>query len=340
MPNVTGTPAINSSKTGFCRTALEIDCSVTHFARTIASMSTGLKIGIVAAALSQDPRKAAVLSRKLGFDGMVFDAYSPHFSLPELSQSGRREFKQVLSAQDLQLIGLRADLEGKGFSPSTDIERMLARVDRAMEAAVGMGSPLVCVDLGPLPEPARKRPQTPKINPAQAGTIIIPTADEIAEATRTGLEEEIPADSAFEASVDAAMAELGRRADRYSATVAFQSDLSSFAALDRALRKADCPWFGVELDPVAILRDRWGTDEVFSRLGAHVRMVRARDASVGHDRRTRPTSIDKGDVDWAQFLALLDEAGYGGWIVIDPLELADRTAGAQAGWAALRGMNG
>jgi sugar phosphate isomerase/epimerase len=301
-------------------------------------MPQQLKIGIVAAALSTDPRQAVVRSRQMGFSGLVFDAYSPQLSLPELSQSGRREFKQVLSAQDQQLVALRADLQGKGFSPSTDIERMLARVDRAMEAAVGMGSPLVCVDLGPLPEPARKRRAKPEVDSAQAGLIIIPTAEEIAAATEAAQEEEIPADTAFEASVDAAMAELGRRADRYSATVAFQSDLSSLAALERALRKADCPWFGVELDPVAILRDRWGTDEVFSRLGAHVRLVRARDAAVGHDRRTKPMAIDGGDVDWAQLLALLDEAGYSGWMVIDPLELADRAAGARAALTALRGV--
>jgi sugar phosphate isomerase/epimerase len=301
-------------------------------------MSMKPKIGIVAAALSTDPREAILRSRKMGFEGLVFDAYSPHLSLPELSQSGRREFRQVLSAQDQQLIALRADLEGKGFSPSTDIDRMLARVDRAMEAAAGMGTPLVCVDLGPLPEPARKPPSKPSVDPKQAGLIIIPTAEEIAVASRAQAKEEVPADTAFEASVDAALNELGRRADRYSAIVAFQSDLSSLAALERALRKADCPWFGVELDPVAILRDRWGTDEVFSRLGPHVRLVRARDAAVGHDRRTKPAAIDGGDVDWAQLLALLDEAGYNGWLALDPLELADRAAGAREGLAALRGV--
>jgi len=298
------------------------------------------RIGIVAAALSQDPRVAVMRSRRMGFEGLVFDAYSPQLSLPELSQSGRREFKQVISGQDQQLIALRADLEGKGFSPSTDIERMLARVDRAMEAAAGMGTPLICVDLGPLPEPARKASPKPAFDPQMAGAIIIPTAAEIAAASEAQAEEEIPADTAFEASVDAAMTELGRRADRYSVIVAFHSDLSSLAALHRALRKADCPWFGVELDPVAILRDRWGTDEVFSVLGPHVRLVRARDASVGHDRRTRPAAIDKGDVDWAQLLALLDEAAYNGWLAIDLLELPDRAASARDGLAVLRGIEG
>ena len=303
-------------------------------------MRAKLKIGVVSAALSTDPREAVLRSRQMNFAGLLFDAYSPQLALPELSQSGRREFKQVLSAQDQQLIALRADLEGKGFSPSTDIDRMLARVDRAMEAAAGMGTPLLCVDLGPLPEPARKPPVKPRVDSLQAGAIIIPNPAEIAAASQVAEEEEIPVDSAFEASVDAAMTELGRRADRYSVIIAFHSDLSSLAALERALRKADCPWFGVELDPVAILRDRWGTDEVFTRLGPQVRLVRARDASVGHDRRTRPAAIGQGDVDWSQLVALLDEAGYSGWLAVDPLELPDRIAGAREGLGELREVIG
>jgi sugar phosphate isomerase/epimerase len=298
-------------------------------------MRTTLRIGIVSAAMSLDPREAVARSRQAGFAGVMFDAYSPHLSLPELSQSGRREFRGVLSGQDQQLVGLRADVEGKGFGPSTDIDRVLARVDRAMEAAAGLASPLLCVDLGPLPEPARVAAPKPKVDPREAGLIILPTAAEIAEAARPE-PAPVEADTPFESSVDAALAELGRRADRYSVIVAFRSDLSSFAALERALRKADCPWFGVELDPVAVLRDRWGTDEVFDRLGGQVRHVRARDAAAGHDRRTRPAAIGRGDVDWGQLMALLDEAGYNGWLTVDPLELADRPAAAREGLGQLR----
>jgi sugar phosphate isomerase/epimerase len=305
-------------------------------------MRSTLRIGIVSAAMSLDPREAVARSRQAGFAGILFDAYSPHLSLPELSQSGRREFRGVLSGQDQELIGLRADVEGKGFSPSTDIDRSLSRVDRALEAAAGLTSPLVCVDLGPLPEPARAEPPKRPVDPREAGLILLPTPEEIA-AARMPLPpppKPVEADTPFESSVDAAMSELGRRADRYSVIVAFRSDLSSFAALDRALRKADCPWFGVDLDPVAVLRDHWGTDEVFSRLGGLVRHVRSRDASVGHDHRTRPAAIGHGDVDWGQLAALLDEAGYNGWLTIDPLELSDRQAAAREGLEQLREVVG
>src|SRR6266700_1603460 len=146
---------------------------------------TQLKIGIVSAALSGDAREAALRARQLGFAGLLFDAYSPQLVLPELSGSGRREFLHVLSEQNQQLAGLRADLEGKGLSPSTDIDRMIARVDRAMEAAAGLGAPVICVDLGPLPEPAREAVQVrPRVDPQQAGVIIIPTAAEVEAASK------------------------------------------------------------------------------------------------------------------------------------------------------------
>jgi len=306
----------------------------------IGVMRGSLRFGIVSAAMSLDPREAVARSRRAGFAGVLFDTYSPQFSLPELDQSGRRELRTVLTGQDQALVGLRCDLEGRGFSPSTDIDRMLARADRALEAAAGLAAPLVCVDLGPLPEPARAAaPVKRAIDPREAGLIVLPTAAEVA-AMKAEPEPEVRPDTALEASVDAAMAELGRRADRYSAFVAFRSDLSSLAALERALRKADCPWFGVDLDPVAILRDRWGTDEVFDRLGPMVRHVTARDASVGHDRRTKPTAIGHGDVDWGQLVALLDEAGYAGWVTVDPLEMADRSAAAREGLMQLREVVG
>src|SRR6476659_4861149 len=111
------------------------------------------RISVLASALSTDARQAATTARSLGFGGILFDAYSPSLSIPELSQTGRREFRHTLSAQDLSLVGLRADLGARGFGPGADIDRLIQRLDRAMEAAAGLASPLLCVDLGPLAEP-------------------------------------------------------------------------------------------------------------------------------------------------------------------------------------------
>jgi sugar phosphate isomerase/epimerase len=131
---------------------------------------------------------------------------------------------------------------------------------------------------------------------------------------------------------------LGARADRFGVTVAFRSDLASFAALERALTAAACPWFGVDLDPVAILRDGWSMDEIFARLGGLIRHVRGRDAVIGADRRTRAASVGQGSTNWPELLTALDSAGYRGWTTVDPLELADRTGSAIAGAKHLRDL--
>jgi sugar phosphate isomerase/epimerase len=292
-------------------------------------------IAVVAATFSTDAREAARTARAAGFDGLQFDAFSPSLDLTALSQTGRREFRHVLSGNDQQLIGLRVDVGPKGFGPGADIDRLLGQFDKVMDAAKGLGAPLVAVEVGPLPEPAAAPKPKPRIDPAQAGLIIIPTLESPPMAPQET--RPIPGpDPALISSVDSALMELGSRADRVGVTLALRSELSSFAALDRAVAAARCPWFGVDLDPVSILRDAWSSDDIFSRFGALIRHVRARDATAGADRRTRPAVIGQGSTNWGELLSSLDDAGYGGWLTIDPLELPDRVAAATAGASRLK----
>jgi sugar phosphate isomerase/epimerase len=295
-----------------------------------------VRIGIIAAALSTDARQVPRLARQLGFDGLLFDAYSPTLSLPDLSQSGRREFRHVLSAESRQLVGLRADLGAKGLTPGVDVDRVLSLLTKAMEAAAGLQAPLLCTDLGPLPTPPAEPKPVKRATPDMAGLILLPnpieTLPEIPAAPATMS----PADVALAAQVDAVLRELGARAERFGVTVAFRSDLSALAALERALRGAACPWFGVDLDPVATLRDEWPLDEILSRLGPLIRHVRGRDANRGAGGRTSPAVIGVGSVKWPELLSNLDAAGYHGWITVDPMELPDRSAAAAAAVAVLR----
>ena len=110
-----------------------------------------------------------------------------------------------------------------------------------------------------------------------------------------------------------------------------RSELSSLAALARTLAAARCPWFGVDLDPVSVLRDHWDLDQTFSAIGPLVRHVRGRDAVAGADRRTKPTPVGRGDTKWDHLLSNLDGADYHGWITVDPSDLPDRPAAATAG---------
>jgi sugar phosphate isomerase/epimerase len=295
-----------------------------------------LKIGVIASAFGDDLREAPLRARTRGFAGLQFDAYSASFNLPDLSASGRREFMRLLSTQDRQLVGLRFDAGPKGFGPGADVDRVLDRLDLVMESAVGMGSPLVCIDAGPLPAPPRVAKPKPRVTQDQAGIILLPAS---MMAPEPPPEPAAPApDASLFSHTDSAMAELGERADRYSAILAFRSDQASFAAIERTLRSANCPWFGLDLDPAAVVRDEWDMHEVFSRLGELIRHVRGCDAIAGADRRAKPAVIGSGSTDWPELLADLDAADYHGWLTIDPTELTDRTGSAEAGRKRLTGF--
>jgi sugar phosphate isomerase/epimerase len=291
-----------------------------------------MKIGVLTEALSGDARQAVALARSMEFGGVLFNAYAPSFSIPDLSQTGRREFRHILSAQQVELIGLRGDLGAKGFGPGADVDRLIHQIDRAMEGAAGLGSPLLCLDLGPLPEPQREKLVKPTITPEQAGLLILPTATAEPEPPAP----EKPVDQRFMDSVQSAMQEVAVRADRYSVAVAFRSSLASFAALEQAIQSARSSWFGVDLDPVAILRDDWETDEIFSRMGSSIFHVHAHDALSGSDRRTKPAVIGTGGVNWNELISRLDQSAYQGWLTIDSMEMTDRVKAAASGISFLR----
>jgi sugar phosphate isomerase/epimerase len=291
-----------------------------------------LKFSVMAAAMAEQLRDAPLRARTMGFSGIVFDAYSPRLNLAELSQSGRRDFKHLLSAQDQQLSALSVDIGPKGIGPGADVDRVIARLDTTMETAVGLGTRLVLCDIGPLPAPAKQEKPRKTIRPDEAGIILLPTPQMVEEMSARKAEEAAEApDSAFMSQVDAALEEVGKRADRYGVTLAMRSELSSLSALERAIAASGCQWFGVDFDPVAMLRDVWDSDEVFSRLGAMVRHVRGRDASSGADRRTRPAVIGKGSVNWGELMGNLDEAHYQGWVTVDSMELENRAEAARVG---------
>jgi sugar phosphate isomerase/epimerase len=295
---------------------------------------TTLPIAIADHALGEDLRKAPLIARRLGAAGIQFQAISTRLDFTQLSATGRREFLHVLRGQDQQLVGLRFELGRQGFGPGADVDQLLARLDLVMEATRGLGSVTVCVDLGPLPPPPRRPNARPAITKEQAGAILVPEMLSANPAPEMTSMEHVPLkiDPTFVAQVEAAMAELGALADRYSASLAFASELASFGALAEVLRKANCPWFGVDLDPSAALRDAWDLDEIFAQLGPLVRHVRGRDA-IGtlENTRTQPVVIGNGQIPWHTVLHNLDATGYHGWITIDPIGLTDRLGGAAEG---------
>jgi sugar phosphate isomerase/epimerase len=291
-------------------------------------------IGVIAAAIDADVRIAALRAREAGFEGLAFDAFAPGIDLTQLSASGRREFRNVLAAQNLDLISLNLELDPAGFALGADVDRSLARIRLAMEAAAGLRAPLLTLDLGRLPriEPAILPPKP--INPDLVGLIIIPESKlvDVAQAPAQ------PPDPGFVSQVQAALDIVGRDADRFGVVVAMRSALSSYISLNTAIRSVTCSWFGVDLDPVAMLKDHWDPDQIFSAIGGLIRHVRVRDAVIGDGSRSVPAPVGRGQVEWAELLAALDESNYPGPLTVDSTGLQNMSAAAALALSSLRAL--
>jgi sugar phosphate isomerase/epimerase len=288
-------------------------------------MSTiATRLAVVSTALCSDLRRAVEIAHAEQLHGLLLDAYSSHLNLPDLSASGKRELIRMLGSRDVRLVGLQGHLGATGLRPGADIDRVLDRITGAMEAAAALSSPMLCLDVGPLPAPAQVESPKALITPEQAGLLIIP--EPAKPATVAAAAPRSAEDQAFADHLNAALSELGRRADRLSVTIAFSSSLAAFGSLSDALVAVRCPWFGIDFDPVAAVSDEWSMDEIFSRLGASIRHVRIRDAVRGNSRRTQAAIVGRGSIEWAAMLNRLDAAGYSGWLTIDPRELVEPRA--------------
>lgn len=282
-----------------------------------------LKVAVRAASLGDDLRVLAPVAQRWGFYGLQLELRLGNLDLVELSATGQREVKSTIARYELELASVRVALAHAGLGQG-DAGKVLWMMERAMEAAAGVGARMICLDVGRLPAvklESRSRPVTPQ----QAGVILIPEPKDIVEA----VEETVDASElARWGAVDAGLREIGAMAERYSMVIALSSELSSFASLQRAIIQAACPWFGVDLDPVSVLRDRWDLEQVLDVVGGLVRHVRGRDAITGSDKRTQPAAMGKGSTDWKEVLALLSQGGYGGWITVDTMDLQDRAGEA------------
>lgn len=283
-----------------------------------------------APAFGTDLRSALPMIRKAGFTGIQLDAAATKMlDLVSLSSSGRREVKHLVEANNLQLASIRIDLGANGLGIASDVDRLLDRVDSIINVSAELACPVVCVDLGRLPPAQRLAKPRPQVTKQMAGVLILPEVS-------TPIEPEPPVmptriDPAISAHWQQALAQLGEIADRYGQVLALSSSLSSVASLESLLKQVECPWFGVDLDTSMILKDAMSLDETFDVLGERIRHVRARDATQGEDRRTKPAIVGKGDVPWRDVLGALDGSGFSAAMTLDPAELNDPQAGAIAG---------
>jgi sugar phosphate isomerase/epimerase len=214
-----------------------------------------------------------------------------------LSRTGRLELRQRLRSHNLELTALHCPLR-RGLDTAEAQQARIEHVQAVMSLSYDLGARLVVVPFGGVPE---------DLNTVRGRLLT------------------------------EAMLALGHHGDRTGTVLALESGFDAGSTLRTFLERFDTGGLGVTLDPANLLLHQQDPYASTRALAQRVGYVHARDA-----RRTSPSRsgqevpLGHGDIEWMQFLSVLEEIEYRGWLTIVRETGEQRLADVGAGVKFLR----
>jgi sugar phosphate isomerase/epimerase len=213
-----------------------------------------------------------------------------------LSETGRREFRHLLRGHNLELTALGCPLR-RGLDAAEDQQQRIEHVQKVLILSCDLGPRLVVVQAGAVPDKEDDRGRR----------------------------------------LTEALTALARHGDRIGAFLALETGLESGAVLAAYLKRFDTGALAVNLDPANLLINGLDPYESIRALHGLIRHVHARDARrASASRAAQEVPLGRGDIDWMQLLAVLEEIEYRGWLTVERESGDDRLADVAAGVALLR----
>ena len=235
-----------------------------------------LKLGVRLESLGLPLRRALAESARLGVAGVQVDAVGD-LSPRTLSQTGRREFRHLLRSYNLELTALGCTLR-HGLDVAQDQQARIEKIQQTLALSFDLGPRIVIVQAGQIPEEA--------------------------ESARGNLLRE-------------ALLAVGQHGDRTGTVLALETGLESGQVLRSFLDRFDTGGLGVNLDPANLLMNRFEPIESTRALQGRIVHAQADDArQAGTNRAAQEVPLGHGDIEWMQFLAVLEEVEYRGWLTV------------------------
>jgi L-ribulose-5-phosphate 3-epimerase len=251
-----------------------------------------LKIGIHLESLELPFRRALREVQRLGVTGVQVDAVGD-LSPRALSETGQRQFLHVLGSYNLELTALGCPLR-QGLNSPTDQQQRIDHTKSVLDLSVSLGVRIALVQTGRIPEKAND-----------------PSAFVLTEA----------------------LSALGRHGERVGAVLAIETGLESGAVLRAFLDRFATGGLGVNLDPAGLLIHDFDPCESARALRdkvVHTQATDARQASTSLGS-AQEVPLGHGDLDWARYLAVLEEIEYQGWLTVKRESGGNRVADVAAG---------
>jgi L-ribulose-5-phosphate 3-epimerase len=255
-----------------------------------------LKIGIRLESLGLPLRRALQEAARLGVTGVQVDA-AGDLSPNHLSQTGRREFRNLLRAHNLELTALGYPLR-HGLDEAENQQPRIEHVRQVLALAFDLGPRIAIVAAGRVPDDPKE-----------------PRADLLREALR----------------------DLGQYGDRVGSVLALETGMEPPPTLRQFLAPFDTGGLGVNLDPGNLLMSGFDPVQAVRDLHGLIVHSHAKDARrVAVSRAMQEVPLGHGDIDWMGYLAALEEVEFRGWVVVERETGDNRLADVAAGVGFLR----
>jgi sugar phosphate isomerase/epimerase len=255
-----------------------------------------LKIGVRLESLGLPLRKALQQASSLGVGGVQVDA-AGDLAPNRLSETGRREFRHLLRAYNLELTALGCPLR-RGLDAVEDQQPRIEHVRKVLSLSYDLGPRCVVVQAGKVPED-----------------------DKDERGARLG----------------EALASLAAHGDRVGAVLALETGLEAGGVLRAYLDRFDTGSLAANLDPANLLLHGFDVYESTRALRENIVHAHAKDArAAGASRPAQEVPLGHGDIDWAAFLGVLDEVEYRGWLTVERETGDNRVGDVANGVAFLR----
>ena len=259
-----------------------------------------LTLGVRLESLGLPLRKALAEASRLAVAGVQFDAVGD-LAPKNLSQSGRRELRHLLRSYSLELTALGCPLR-HGLDHAENQQARIDNIREVMSLSFDLGPRRVVIEAGQVPD------------------------EKDLERTRLMTE---------------ALTDLGRHGDRSGTILALETGLESGDTLAQFLDRFDTGGLGVNLDPANLLSHGFSPFDALRALNRRIVHVHAKDARRGSSSRAmQEVPLGAGDIDWLQFLGILEEIEYRGWLTVERESGDNRAADVAAGVAFLRQLVG
>ncbi len=229
-------------------------------------------VGVVLDSFGQPAREALRSAARLAFREVELPVVEGEVEPGNLSRTGRRHLMHYVRGLGLRLAALGGDLGGTRFDDGSALERRLDKTRQIIELAAELKVPIVTTHLG-----------------------------------------RVDAWSVQRGYVAQAVRELADMADRTGTHIAFETGGADPVLLSKLLREMNAPGLGAAYDPAGLLIDGFEPMAGMEPLAGCILNARIRDAVAGTGARPgREVAVGSGQIDFTEYLAMLDQAGYRG----------------------------